>query len=207
MRVRLEMATLSASELLRTNILSIFISLSIFLPLSSMGQKYNCFDCLRKQKKVGIDLIGASYRTETPVKNRFTYIFHGGLQYSFVITSGNIIEKYYYSLDAVVASGIRYYYHMSSIRKNNVGHFFEIDTGVKSGSLISKNFYYPAYVYLRPHWGMQFPAGDWGTIEFATGVTAGSSVIKKYKGVAVAPNIQFRIAYILKNRRQTKHEL
>jgi len=171
-----------------------------------MGQEYNCFDCLQKQKKIGLDLIGASYRSEVPIRNKFTYIFHGGLQYSFVLTSGNIIEKYYYSLDAVVASGIRYYYHISDVRKSNAGQFFEIDAGVKSGSLISKNMYYPAYIYLRPHWGMQFAAGDWGTIEFATGLTVGSSVIEKYRGVAVAPNIQFRVAYLLKNKKRNKYD-
>lgn len=198
---------LESGSLKINTLLIVFISLFILSPTFSLSQDYDCYDCLQKQRKVNLELIGVSYQVETPIRSKFTNISRVGLQYSFMLTSGNIIEKYYYSLDAVISSGVRYYYHMSNSKRNNSGQFFQVDAGVKSGSLISKNMYYPAYLYLRPHWGIQFSAKDWGSLEFATGFTVGSSIIENYKGIAVAPNIQFRIGYLLKSKNKKVREL
>ncbi|MCF0061345.1 hypothetical protein MUK70_19080 [Dyadobacter chenwenxiniae] len=177
---------------------------TVVLPNNLFGQ--DNLPLLQKQKKINFELFGISYRSETPIRNKLSHIFHGGLQYSFVITSGNVIEKYYSSLDAVAASGLRYYLNLHRKNEQNNGNFFQVDAGIKSGSIISRNMYYPAYVYLRPHWGIQIASGKRVSFELGAGLTIGSSIIEKYKGVAVAPNAQFRVGYLFMDRNANKND-
>lgn len=206
MLVQLGMVIQLALELLKIKNTYTLLLILLIWPKFCSGQNEEYSTLLHTQSKINLELIGMSFRKETPVNKRMTSILNAGLQYSFVITSGNVIKKYYSSLDAVVSYGVRYYYTISEKTKYenlNVGKFFQMDAGVKSGSLISRNMYYPAYVFLRPHWGMQFATSQKMSMEFCAGLTIGSSIIEGYKEVAVAPNIQLRLGYIINHKKST----
>lgn len=159
---------------------------------------------LFSQSKISLELFGISYRKEVPIKSRWTNIFHASLQYSFLFSKGVSMPKYASSTFGMVSNGIRYYYRIwdeTETRRQNVGSFVQLDLGISTPPLLKSAIHTPGMIYARPHWGKQFAAGNWGSMDF----TAGLDVVLfdlsgGNAGGGVSPQFAFRIGYLLRSR-------
>lgn len=153
---------------------------------------------LVRQNKLNLDLLGLSYQRESPIGQRSTFLVRIGVLYGFIITSGQITERYSYALNPLLTIGTRYYYRVRSSdsprKPRNRGNFVSLDAGAKLASIASRNLYSDPLIYLRPNWGIQRNVGGWGSFEFGLGIAI-KYLPERPRGQSfgVSPNIHLQL--------------
>jgi len=174
----------------------------LFIGVKGFSQVTRHIDSLHtfKQSKINIDVLGVSFQRESPIGSKNTLVLRTGLLYNFVFTSGNLTDKYSYSLHPIVIVGSRHYYRLyaSSLElMKNIGNCVGLDIGIKTEPILSKNLESSPFIFLLPYWGIQRRVGKWGSFEFAIGPNVKYRLDTSKNNLNISPNLQIRLGYYL----------